>query len=621
VFASGRRYQYLGRRKTLTWSIGLGKAEMIIVDALEFEPHLPAHPHVYLLIPIYPDIRSDVTGALERAVPALADAFDLCSHIEDWPDKAPGCGIVVAPVDPERGWSTVWPEATPGIEVSVRWLRGKDLHEVGYRGGRYECTAEDVAKALGTKIPVWPAGSNEAGVVAAWEPGDPPLVCPIPAHRADSWLLSQYGASMVKSRPGRGYAELATMLHQQIADDSAQLNEALDLPPDGPWTPAVRFEPPALYPLPDERVSMVDAAHDALGSPDTPVGVGRAILRVLRDPMRGWPVVVPNDAVPADILRVVDAAPACRSTTPRTRHLLECAAKQSGVDGWELRVDRRATTDYLYATTPTQLAWLPVGGWLDASQSRGLLPVDPAEVHLVRDAHGTLGGWVTSVDGTATPLPRVDGHDIEHIIAAIITGRPIQIHAPQGRLGRTLGRIAAGTNVTYQWRFLASMAADLPVGEPKPHLLLPFQTDDEAGIDITIKQRVAPAIIQPDRWLPFDEHSAVEFEKLISNLIGTADDIISADLNEGPGPKQDGVDVLARLAHPADPRRPWVAIQCKNTKRLKPSVIADSVTAFLQGWAATSFPDRGSIKIFFQKVRNLCLRNVGAIPRNTALRP
>jgi NNP family nitrate/nitrite transporter-like MFS transporter len=42
---------------------------------------------------------------------------------------------------------------------------------------------------------------------------------------------------------------------------------------------------------------------------------------------------------------------------------------------------------------------------------------------------------------------------------------------------------------------------------------------------------------------------------------------------------------------------------------------------YIGTWAAPSFPDRGSIKIFFQKVRNLCLRNVGVIPRNIVPRP
>jgi hypothetical protein len=39
-----------------------------------------------------------------------------------------------------------------------------------------------------------------------------------------------------------------------------------------------------------------------------------------------------------------------------------------------------------------------------------------------------------------------------------------------------------------------------------------------------------------------------------------------------------------------------------------------------EGWAATSFPDRGSTKILFWKVRNLCLRSVGTIRRSIAPR-
>jgi len=56
-------------------------------------------------------------------------------------------------------------------------------------------------------------------------------------------------------------------------------------------------------------------------------------------------------------------------------------------------------------------------------------------------------------------------------------------------------------------------------------------------------------------------------------------------------------------------------------RQIRPLLANRGFATPTEQWAATSFPDRGSTKILFQKVRNPCPRSVGTIPRNIAARP
>jgi len=475
------RYRYYGHRKTLRFGFAPGD-EKFTVEALEFEPlSRPDRAHVYLLLPVHPADHTVVAIGLPQVIATLAREFRLLWHLRDWPDHVPGCGIVVTPAGPESGWWRGWPWTSPGIEIPVKWLRGEDTYSVRMRSERHEAPVEDVAACLETTLPVWPAGTNEASVVATWQPGDRPAICPIPVDRTDYWLACRYAAQEAARLPGRGFGDLVLGTHRLMEWEAAERNSVIDVAEAGPWKPAALVRPPEQPVVHDDLdVSLIDAAHLLLGSASTPLGVGRAVVRLFADPMRGSPVVVPVQELPEGCHGFIRESPASDQASPRARHLLEAAADRAGRDGWHLREDRRKGVLYLYAVNETHVAWLPVGDRLRPDHSRELLPDEPDAVHLVKDSAGLLGGWVRGIDEIFTPLPNINGRaGTVPALAAVVTGRAPKLGAAGDRLARLLRQIPDGGHLAVPWHQLRSYAEELELDEPDQTARMPFCSGDE----------------------------------------------------------------------------------------------------------------------------------------------
>lgn len=593
VFRPGQcRYRYCGYRKTLRFGFAPGDEEFT-VEALEFEPlSRPDQAHVYLLLPVHPADHTIVAVGLPQVIAALVQEFRLLWHLRDWPDGVPGCGIVVAPAGPESGWWRGWPWTSPGIEIPVKWLRGVDTFDVRLRSERHEAPIEDVAACLDATLPVWPTGTNEASVVATWQPGDRPAICPIPVDRMDYWLACRYAAQDAARLPGRGFADLALATYRTIIREAAERNAIIDVAEARSWTPAALIRPPEQPVVHEEpNVSLIDAAHLMLGSASTPLGVGRAVVRLFADPMRGGPVVVPVQDLPVECLRFIREARVSNQASPRARHLLETAAERTGHDSWRLCEDRHNGALYLYAISETHVAWLPVGDRSHPHRGRGLLPDEPDTVHLVRDSGGSLGGWVRGIDESFTPLPNINGRmGTVPALAAIVTGQVPRAGASGDRLERLLRQIPEGGRRTFPWHQLRAYAEEFEKVDPDHATRLPFCSGDEMLPEGSASAPASvPMVVLTDLQADFDKLEWKRFEELVRLIAKTRPEVADANLNGSSGHRQDGVDIICRLKTPADPARRYLTIQCKNTKSLSARDITNIVDEFLTGeWAAQS---------------------------------
>jgi hypothetical protein len=590
VLVAGRHsYGDEGRSLTLTVRNGrvFGGPWAGSAVAREYEPRgRPDRPHVYLITPIYPTTTSDVRLHLGLFVAELAEAFDLTWHTASWPSGAVVCGIVLAATGEAttRVWGVV--DLKPGLRIPISWIREPGHYEMRDLAAGLQVAAADVVACLGHRLPLWPAGTHDAASVAAWRPETSPLSHAIPHDLANVWRICQYAAEMAAKRPGEGFVELATASHEHIARVIWN-RVAGDTTSDAAWKAAVSVAIPPVPPLPSpEDVSLLNATNVLHGSQETPPAIASEVYRVFGDPTRGAPVIVRRDinGLPHEVIATVLQAPTIAATTPRHQRLVAAAEQRYPSPTWQLRQDSNNNVDHLYAISDDHLAWLPAGEWLYCFFGRGLLPAKPHELLLVRDNFGALGGWVSGIDGTYTPLPYAGTPgDPSVALAEIVTGRSLD-YAHETLLDQLLYRLPRDSAVVCQWATIELWANEFPAGRPPHGGPLSFRISGQSLASVPAPRRTLPRFRSPaPRRLQWEDFDPKAFEDLICQLANSDPRYERCTPHGGSGHYEHGVDGVGRMRQPTNPDRPYVAIQCKRHKTFEPHKLRAAIQAFKRG--------------------------------------
>jgi hypothetical protein len=249
-----------------------------------------------------------------------------------------------------------------------------------------------------------------------------------------------------------------------------------------------------------------------------------------------------------------------------------------------LRQDSNNDVDHLYAISDDHLAWLPAGEWLYCFFGRALLPAKPYELLLVRDSVGALGGWVSGIDGAYVPLPYAGTPgDPSVALAEIVTGRSLD-YAHESLLGQLLHRLPQDSVVVCQWATIKLWADKFPAGRPPHGGPLSFRIIGQSLDSVPAPRRMLPRFRSPaPPRLQWDDFDAKAFEDLICHLANADPRYERCTPHGGSGHYEHGVDGVGRMCQPANPERPYVAIQCKRHKAFEPRKLRDAILAFKKG--------------------------------------
>lgn len=363
------------------------------------------------------------------------------------------------------------------VDVFDGWERGEEKDgELTRQMGQLRLdSAEDLAAALGHRLPYWPSGCNSLDLIAAYDPvAGKPVACAVPPPAEHAWAFLQLckaSAAAVgrESEVGAGLEALGGAYWGIYARDGAAYGFSNALP-DGfdpeVWASAVRFE------LAAEPVEETGDFEPGLvwtqASADAPARLADLAFAYFRDPQSAGIAVLDPALLPAAAAKAL-GGPVEREHTGhrprRARAVLE-----------ELAAHPRVLLD----TWPTGAvpAWRASGGGLVAVHvpNASLATTgEPLELVVTSDAkRKAVGILVTTADevallpgyGDAGVLAAAVEHEVwHHGHRATMTG----LGVPRStRLVEVLDAVLQGAGTaTIPWQRLAAL-----VGEHPEHCLI-----------------------------------------------------------------------------------------------------------------------------------------------------
>jgi hypothetical protein len=448
------------------------------------EPRLRTPQVLVFITPLWPSggpqqlrqwAAADVVTQLDELDPAVGDALNFAERR--------GTGelavtVVVNVAADTRIYMSMrdWEAGPLAADLSVRHVRDP--------GGRRDVSSllrhrstEQLARALGHPLPFWPLGTNLPEIVPMHRPGKDPVPVTVPGNLRTEMEIARFCQHWAITHNDAAVAAVARTCWQQIS--SRWPTEETDVEPPPGWERAAVIQLPEPDPQLPDGDDLFTGVIDLLGDTRIPRRASDAVYRYFGDVGFGPVTTVDlaavdaaDPAVAAELRRAVQRAGRLHESEKhahRVQRLLDTLEPGSEVQALRYPKPNEGLWALVHLSDAGQLSWIAPATRAHPQDEHELIPQSPAKVMLFSTSRGVLGGWITSVDGDAWPLPlRDDGHLQSDALWSLITGcskpgreeRPASLRL-DSQLARFIGSLQDGGPVAVlDWETFRAWVTD-----------------------------------------------------------------------------------------------------------------------------------------------------------------